>query len=166
MKRRLLAAVSVVALVGAAPAGFAMANGDEALDAIDHVVHEWDDGDITAEVAMEEIDHIIHDLSAAERTGVLAEIDDIVHAWEDGDMTAEAAMEAIDDLVHAAGHDDHDDEHADDEHADDEAAGPAKVGSAGLVGAGSQTNLLLVLGGAGLMVALLGAGRVATTRNR
>jgi len=152
--RWVLASLLAVALVAFAPLSVVQAN-DAALAEIDHIVHEWEDGDLTAEEALEEIDHIIHELPAAERVGVLAEIDHIVHEWEDGDLTAEEAMEMIEELVHAAlahGGDDH-----------DAAPGPAASGNAGLMSTGAGSMLLLglvALTGAVLVGARATVGRV------
>lgn len=73
---------------------------DEALSEIDHLVHEWEDGDLTAEEALERIDAVIHDLPGEAMTDTLRAIDDLVHDWEDGDLTAEEALERIDELLH------------------------------------------------------------------
>jgi ABC-type Zn uptake system ZnuABC Zn-binding protein ZnuA len=83
---------------------------DAFLAELDHIVHEWEDGDITADVAMEEIEELVHtfkhDHSHNEAfEAFLYELDHIIHEWEDGDITAEAAMEEIDDLLHAFMHD-------------------------------------------------------------
>lgn len=34
---------------------------EEALREVDHIVHEWEDGELTAEEALERIDDLLHD---------------------------------------------------------------------------------------------------------
>jgi polyhydroxyalkanoate synthesis regulator phasin len=156
--RQLFAAGVAVIVLAATPMAMASANGDAeaALHEIDEIIHDWEDGHLTAEEALEFIDDIIHDLPASARTGVLAEIDHIVHEWEDGDLTAEEALQMIDALVH--GHAGHDDDH-------DDHPAPAAAGNAGLVqSAGSST---LLAGGIVLAALLLiGGARFATARGR
>lgn len=158
----LAAAIAVVA-VAIAPATMAYANedADAALEEIDELVDDWEDGFLSAEEALEFIDEVIHDLPAGARTGVLAEIDQIVHEWEDGDLTAEEAMEMIEALVHGPGG--HDDEPADEEQAGEVA--PAVTGSGGFSPAGSS-NALIIAGLATAVALLLGGARVVTARQR
>jgi len=78
----------------------------EAIDKIDHLVHEVEDGDMRAEDALEAIDDIIHDLSSDDRNETIRAIDRVVHDFEDGDISAADAIEMIEDLIKAfeAGH--------------------------------------------------------------
>ncbi len=81
------------------------------LEEIEHIIHEWEDGGITAEEALEAIEELMHDYHHQDH--ILHEIEHIIHEWEDGDITAEDAMEAIDELMHH--NEDHDHE-GDDPH--------------------------------------------------
>jgi len=74
---------------------------------IDHYIHEWEDGDLSAEEALEAIDDLVHHFFADHEhdcdhddEALIKEIDHYIHEWEDGDLSAEEAMEAIEDLVH------------------------------------------------------------------
>ncbi|MFH5881733.1 MAG: metal ABC transporter solute-binding protein, Zn/Mn family [Candidatus Izemoplasmataceae bacterium] len=89
---------------------------------LDHIIHEWEDGDITAEAAMEEIEGLVHAFMSDSTIipaieTFIAALDHIVHEWEDGDITAEAAMEEIEDLVHAFMQEE-DHPHDDNDHGD------------------------------------------------
>lgn len=81
------------------------------LEDIEHIIHEWEDGDITLEEALEEIEQLIH--SFHHSSHIIEEIDHIIHEWEDGEITAQQAMHAIEEIIHHAGdhHHDHDHHH-------------------------------------------------------
>jgi len=102
VKQRMLALGLAVALVGLWPVAAVHAQMT-GLPAVDAVVHEWDEGKLSAEAAMKEIDAIIHAIPAAQRTGVLLQVDHVIHEWDDAKLTAEAAMKEIEELVHGHG---------------------------------------------------------------
>ena len=75
----------------------------------DDILHEWEDGDMTAEEAMEAIEELIHRYAEQEHDQLdhdhddehtIEEIEHIIHGWKDGNMTAEEAMEAMEELIH------------------------------------------------------------------
>ncbi len=70
------------------------------IEDIEHIIHEWEDGDMTAESAMKAIEELIHDPEEHDGEHVIEETDHIIHEWENGNMTAEEAMEAIEGLIH------------------------------------------------------------------
>jgi hypothetical protein len=154
--RSLLAGALALAFLAAVP--FSVAHADaahEAEEAIDEIVHLWEDGLISAEDALEAIEDLIHDVPASERTGILLDIDDVVHHWEDGDISAEDAMEQIEAIIHGRGHGDGD---------ADATPAAAATGSAGLLG--TSTNPMLALGLLGAALLLAGTARMATARGR
>lgn len=87
----------------------------EAIDQIDYLVHEVEDGDMTAEQVLEKIDEVIHDLSSDDRNDTIRAIDGVVHDFEDGDTLSEEAIEEIEELLHEGEnvHDDDQEEHED-----------------------------------------------------
>jgi hypothetical protein len=158
--RSLLAGALALAFLAAVP--FSVAHADaahEAEEAIDEIVHLWEDGLISAEDALEAIEDLIHDVPASERTGILLDIDDVVHHWEDGDISAEDAMEQIEAIIHGRAHGDG---HG---HGDADASPTAAAtGSAGLLGTSSSP--VLALGMLAAVLLLAGSARMATARNR
>ena len=96
------------------------------IDEIDHIIHEWEDGDITAEDAMNEIEDLIHDHLEHESEDeheheldhLLEKLDRIIHEWEEGDITAEDALEEIEDLIHEYLEHEEGDDHAHDSEYD------------------------------------------------
>ncbi len=79
------------------------------IEDIDHIIHEWEDGHMTAEDALEAIDDLIHqhEEDDHEQEHLIEDIDHIIHEWEYGNVTAEGAMEAIEDLIHQHEEDEH-----------------------------------------------------------
>jgi VIT1/CCC1 family predicted Fe2+/Mn2+ transporter len=156
--RTLLAPAIAIALFAVAPASaLHAAPADDALEAIDEIVHQWEDGAIEAEAALEAIEEIVHDLAAADRNDLIRAIDAAIHDWEDGELTAEAALELIEGLLHgtipavvtavpAA------------------PPAPATTGNAAPIVGGSATGMALGL--AGITMLLLGGARLATVRSR
>ncbi|MDA0269433.1 MAG: hypothetical protein O2798_00400 [Chloroflexi bacterium] len=153
--RTLLAPAIAIALFAVAPANaLHAAPADDALEAIDEIVHHWEDGEIEAEAALEAIEEIVHDLTAADRNDLIRAVDTAVHDWEDGELTAEEALEVIEGLLHGT--------------IPAVAAPvplvPAAAGNAAPVRAGS--GLAMALGLVGVTVLLLGGTRLATIRSR
>lgn len=150
--RTLLAPAIAIALFAVAPANaLHAAPADDAREAIDEIVHHWEDGEIEAEAALEAIEEIVHDLTAADRNDLIRAVDTAVHDWEDGELTAEEALEVIEGLLHGT-------------IPAVAAPVPAAAGNAAPVRAGS--GLAMALGLVGVTVLLLGGTRLATIRSR
>jgi len=147
----LVAAIAAVSLA-VLPAIASAQTAAEVLDAVDEIVHHWQDGDLTAEEALEEIEELIHGIPASQRTPILTAIDEVVHHWEDGDIEAEAAMEQIEAIVHGAGGA---------SHAGPAGPTPAVTGSAGLLTASTSTGLATLVALTAMAI-VLGAGRALT----
>ena len=91
------------------------------LHSIDHIIHEWEEGEITAEEAMEEIEELVHIYLEHHHEEekdyghnhecVIEDIDHVIHEWEDGNITAEEALEALEALIH-----EYEEEHAHSDH--------------------------------------------------
>jgi ABC-type Zn uptake system ZnuABC Zn-binding protein ZnuA len=71
---------------------------EQLIKEIDYIIHEWEDGDLTADEALEEIEDLIHDFP--NKNALIERIDYLIHEWEDGDLTADEAMEQIEDAIH------------------------------------------------------------------
>lgn len=106
------------------------------VEAIDHVIHEVEDGLITTSEGLTEIDTLMHDFldhdaeddhdhtdeheHESEMDHFLEDIDHALHEYKDGLITEVVAFETIEAVVHAfLDHDDHDgDDHDDHDHGD------------------------------------------------
>ncbi len=147
--RTFLAAAITVISLAVLPAIANAQTADEVLDAVDDIVHHWQDGQVSAEEALEQIEELLHSIGASARTEILAAIDDVVHHAEDGEIEPEAAMVQIEEIVHGAGGAGHAD------------PTPATTGNADLLTASPATGIATILGLAVLALAL-GAGRFLT----
>ena len=104
------------------------------IEKIDHVVHEWEDGDILADDAMDAIEELLHEYLEHghdhehdekdehghdhddELEHLIEKIDYLVHEWEDGDILADDAMDEIEELLHEYLEHEHDDDGHDHSH--------------------------------------------------
>jgi zinc transport system substrate-binding protein len=84
---------------------------EQLIKEIDYIIHEWEDGDLTADEALEEIEDLIHDFP--NKNALIERIDYLIHEWEDGDLSADEAMEQIEDAIHDYENHDEDNEHDD-----------------------------------------------------
>lgn len=105
---------------------------EEIIKKIDHIIHEWEDNDITSDEAMHEIEELIHEFLEHEHNDnneekhdlnhehedehheeeLIKSLDYIIHEWEDNDIFSDEAMHEIEELVHNLlkhenGHHDH-----------------------------------------------------------
>jgi zinc transport system substrate-binding protein len=100
---------------------------NQLVDAIDHVIHEVEEGELTKEEGLTEIDTLTHAFldhgsedehdhdhdHESDMDHFLEELDHALHEYKDGLITAEVAFDSIELLVHGlVDHDhDHDDDH-------------------------------------------------------
>ena len=142
--------VAGVLIAASAQLVHAQTSTDAALDAIDDLVHQWEDATLGAEDALEQIEGIVHDVPASQRTGMLTDIDEVVHHWEDGETSAEEAMEEIAAILHAP--------------QGEPVPAPAASGHGGTREVGTPPALVLGLVAATALLA--GGARVARAPNR
>ena len=150
--RTFLAVVIAAVSLAVLPAIASAQTAAEVFDAIDDVVHHWQDGELTAEEALEEIEELLHSIPASQRSPILAAIDEVVHHAEDGDIEPKAAMELIEAIIHGAGGV---------SHAGPANPTPAVTGTAGLLATSPATGLATLVALTAMAI-VLGAGRVLT----
>jgi zinc transport system substrate-binding protein len=99
---------------------------EELIKEIDHIIHEWEENDISSDEAMHEIEELVHKFLKHEPNEehedehhdeeLIKEIDHIIHEWEENDISSDEAMHEIEELVHKFLKHEPNEEHEEDHH--------------------------------------------------
>ena len=80
-------------------------HGEELAEKVEHLIHEAEEGVITAEAAVEQIEELLgghgdpEDAHGHDAEGLEDELKEIIHGVEDGRFTAESAIESMEKVI-------------------------------------------------------------------